>query len=137
MTIKNIYTLLTLLIVFSAPEILHAQPDTANREIRLIHELTTQPELAGGIHRYLEKNTRYPPAARENEITGRIFVRFLIDENGTVSHVSLLPGARRLGAGLEEEAVRVVKTMPAWQPGTYKGKAVRVVYTLPVYFNLE
>lgn len=134
---ERINSLLLLLVLFSAPVVLHAQSDTVNREKRLIHELTTQPELAGGVYSYLGKKIRYPPQARENGIEGRVFVRFLIDENGKITNVHLPSNTRRLGAGLEEEAVRVVKAMPAWRPGTYKEKAVRVVYTLPVYFKLE
>jgi protein TonB len=131
-----IYGPLLLLLLLSATITLHAQTDTVHTEKRLIDELPTQPEFPGDIHEYLAKNIRYPHIAKENSVVGKVYVRFLIDENGNVTD-AYLPYTRRLGAGLEDEALRVVKTMPAWQPATYNGKAVRVVYTLPVHFRLE
>lgn len=131
-----IYGPLLLLLLLSASIKLHAQTDTVYTQKRLIDELTTQPKFPGDIHEYLAKNIRYPHIAKENGVVGKVYVRFLIDENGNVTD-AYLPYTRRLGAGLEDEALRVVKTMPAWQPATYKDKAVRVVYTLPVHFRLE
>lgn len=130
------YSLLVVLVLVSTLGTLHAQTDTIPTEKRLIDELTTQPKFVGDLNEYLAKNIRYPAPARENAITGRVIVRFLIDENGRVSDASLV-GKRRWGGGLEQEALRIVKAMPAWQPATYKGKAVRVVYTLPIRFRLE
>lgn len=132
---RIIYGLLILL-VFSTSEILHAQTDTVRAKKRLIDELTTKPQFVGDMYHYLAKNIRYPVAAKENGITGKVWVRFLIDENGKVTDASLIR-KRRLGGGLEEEALRLVNNMPAWRPATYKGKAVRVIYTLPVTFRLE
>lgn len=131
-----IYGPLLLLLLLSASITLHAQTDIVHAEKRLIDELTTQPKFPGNVNEYLERKIRYPDGARENGVVGKVYVRFLIDENGNVTEASL-PYTDRLGAGLEEEALRVVKTMPAWQPATYKGKAVRVVYTLSVKFELE
>ena len=132
----TVHSLLLLLVVLSASITLHAQTDTGYAEKRLIHELTTQPKFPGNVNEYLARKIRYPGAARENSVVGKVYVRFLIDEYGNVTDATL-PYTRRLGAGLEDEALRVVKTMPAWQPATYKGKSVRVVYTLPVHFRLE
>ena len=131
-----IYGPLLILMLLSASITLHAQTDTIHAEKRLIDELTSQPKFPGNVNEYLARKIRYPAVARENSVAGKVYVRFLIDENGNVTD-AYLPYTRRLGAGLEDEALRVVKTMPAWQPATYKGKAVRVVYTLPVHFRLE
>lgn len=109
--------------------------DTAQAK-RLTDELTTQAEFKGDVYRYLGRSIKYPPAAKENAINGRVWVRFLIDENGSVN-TPFIVGKRRLGGGLEEEALRVVKAMPNWKPATYNGKPVRVVYTLPVAFKLQ
>ncbi len=130
----HIILLLALHILAHPP--LHAQQDTTHTIKRLIDELTTHPKFKGDVYEYIAKHIRYPYPAKENGVEGTIWVRFIIDENGNVSDAALV-SKRRLGAGLEEEAIRVVKTMPAWQPGTYKDKPVRVVYTLPVHFKLE
>ena len=94
------------------------------------------PEPPYDVYAYMGKNTKYPPAAKENGISGRVNVRFVVNEDGSVSGVEVA-GNRRLGGGLEEEAVRVVKSMPPWKAGKQNGRPVKVYYTLPVMFRLE
>jgi len=132
----GLHILWLLVLCISACTPAYAQQDTTLPVKRLIDELTTHPKFNGKVYEYIAKSIRYPPAARENGISGKVGVRFLIDENGHVSDPELV-SKRRLGAGLDQEAIRVVKSMPAWQPGTYKGKPVRVVYTLSIQFTLE
>lgn len=126
-----------LLMLLSTSVAMYAQTDTVHNEKRLIDELTSPPLFNGNVYKFLSRNIRYPHLAKDNGITGTVYVRFLIDENGNVTDPALALMSRKLGGGLDEEALRVVKTMPAWQPATYNGKAVRVVYTLPVKFRLE
>jgi len=83
---------------------------------------------------YLAKNTHYPDAARDNNIEGRVIVRFVVNEDGAVSDVQVQRG---IGGGCDEEAKRVVMAMPKWKPGKQNGKAVRVYFTLPIVFKLE
>ena len=93
------------------------------------------PSFPGGseaLKEYLKKNTMYPnPDAC---ITGRVVVVFVVDEKGNVGDVKV---ARSVEPSFDAEAVRVVKAMPRWNPGTEKGKAVKVRYTLPVNFRLQ
>ena len=72
--------------------------------------------------------------AIEKGIEGRVFVGFIIDVDGSVTDVKLLRG---IGGGCDEEAVRVVKSMPNWKPGKLYGEVVRVSYQIPVNFKLE
>jgi protein TonB len=95
-----------------------------------------QPEFVGGstaLDKFLDANLRYPLVARENEIMGRVIVRFMVAEDGTVAHAKVLRG---IGAGCDEEALRVVKAMPRWRPGKVNGKPVRAMYVLPITFKL-
>ncbi len=95
------------------------------------------PEFPGGIeamYKFLAQNIKYPQLARENNITGRVYVTFVVEKDGSVSGVKVL---RDIGGGCGAEAVRVVKSMPKWTPGKQRGKAVRVQYNLPVNFNLQ
>ena len=72
--------------------------------------------------------------ARESGIQGRVFSNFVVEPDGSVSNVKVMRG---IGGGCDEEAVRVVKSMPKWKPGKQRGKAVRVSYNLPVNFKLQ
>jgi protein TonB len=95
------------------------------------------PEFPGGeveLMKYLQKNIKYPPAARENGIEGKVVLQFVVDEKGNISEIKII---RDIGGGCGDEAVRVVKTMPPWKPGKQNGNAVPVYYKLPVTFKLS
>jgi protein TonB len=95
------------------------------------------PEFPGGQAKMMEfiaQNIKYPAMARESGIQGRVFVNFVVEPDGSVSNVKVLRG---IGGGCDEEAVRVVKSMPNWTPGRQRGKAVRVSFNLPVRFTLQ
>ena len=74
--------------------------------------------------------------ARENGISGRITVRFVVDENGKVKMANV-PKGMGVGGGCDEEAIRVINTLPDWTPGKQNGHAVPVWYTVPVIFKLQ
>ncbi len=92
------------------------------------------PEPPFDINSYLSKNIRYPSAARENEIQGRVVLQFVVDQGGNVTNIEI---KKDIGGGCGQEAVRVVKAMPKWKPGKQNGQPVKVYYTLPVSFKLQ
>lgn len=95
------------------------------------------PEFPGGMSQmatYLSENIKYPEEAKDKDISGRVFISFVIEKDGSVSSAKIMRG---IGGGCDEEALRVVKAMPKWKPGMMKGKPVRVYYVLPVFFKLE
>ena len=95
-----------------------------------------QPEFVGGqtaLFNYLSNNVVYPPVAIQNNIQGRVVVSFIIEKDGSVSNVKLEYGVDPL---LDAEALRVVKTMPSWNPGKISGKPVRTQFALPITFRL-
>lgn len=95
------------------------------------------PTFPGGedaLNKYLSKNIRYPHVAQENGIQGTVFVQFIVDSEGNIKDVKTV-GATK-GGGLEEEAVRVVKTMPKWKAGRQNGRQVSVQFNLPIRFTL-
>ncbi|TCS85459.1 protein TonB [Anseongella ginsenosidimutans] len=102
-----------------------------------VHEYATiqkKPMFPGGMDKilpYVMKNFRYPRQAIENNIQGTVFVQFTIDRDGSIIDVKALRG-QELGGGLAEEAVRIVKAMPKWEPGEQNGRKVKVRYTIPV-----
>ncbi|MBP6977829.1 MAG: energy transducer TonB [Bacteroidales bacterium] len=82
---------------------------------------------------YLQKNIQYPPEARKNNIQGTVYIIFVVESNGYISGVKVLKG---IGGGCDEEAIRVVKKMPTWNPGKQRGKPVRVLINMPIRFAL-
>lgn len=95
------------------------------------------PEFPGGqgeMMKYLRKNVKYPPLAKDAGIQGRVFVTFVVGKDGQVTDVKVMKG---IGYGCDEEALRVVEKMPAWKPGKQRGKAVKVQFNLPITFRLK
>ena len=95
------------------------------------------PEFPGGMKgllHYLGKHTRYPSIAAENGIQGKVYVRFVINENGEVGDAQLI---RSVDPALDKEALRVVGNLPRWKPGKQAGKPVSVWFTIPIVFVLE
>ena len=94
------------------------------------------PEFPGGndkIQVFLHKNIKYPPLAKQKKIEGRVHVEFIVDMTGQVQNVQVKRSADPV---LDEEAVRVIKKMPLWNPGRQDGKAVNVSLIVPVEFKL-
>ena len=121
------------IVEYVAPEV--EDEEIVEQEIFMVVE--EMPEFPGGVAKlgdYLAKNIKYPQMARESGVQGRVFINFVIEPDGHVSNVKVMRG---IGAGCDEEAVRVVKSMPKWKPGKQRGKAVRVSYNLPVNFQLK
>lgn len=92
------------------------------------------PVFPGDLNSYLSKNLNYPAEAREKGIQGNVIVQFIIDETGKVINPKIVRGNATV---LDNEAIRVVKTMPYWKPGKQNGKAVAVRYTMPIKFVLK
>lgn len=93
------------------------------------------PQFPGGVealYKYLAENIVYPMQAKDNNISGRVYVSFVVEKDGSISDPKVL---RNIGAGCGEEAVRVVQNMPRWTPGKNRGKPVRTRYNLPVNFT--
>jgi len=94
------------------------------------------PEFKGGEvarQRYLVESTVYPRVASELGIAGTVMVSFVVEPDGSISNVKVI---RSVTASLDEEAIRVTKSMPKWNPGKQRGKAVRVRYMMPIKFVL-
>jgi TonB family protein len=96
-----------------------------------------KPEFPGGqaaLSQYLSQNILYPAEALENKTQGEVTVSFIVNEKGYVRSPSIVKG---LGSGIDEEAVRVVLSMPKWNPGIQGGKQVPVRYSMPIQFSLS
>jgi len=119
--------------IIDVPSDVVADPD----EGKIFTVVEEMPGFPGGeekLFEYLRKNIKFPPVARENGIQGRVFVTFVVDKDGRVKDVKILRG---IGGGCDEEALRVIRSMPDWKPGKQNGRAVSVQYNLPVNFTLK
>ena len=85
------------------------------------------------FYTYVGKKLKYPAQARRMGTEGKVFVQFVINKDGTISDVVAIKG---IGAGCDEEAVRIIQASPAWTPGKQRGKAVKQRMVLPITFKL-
>ena len=95
------------------------------------------PDFPGGMkkfYEYLGKSIKYPVTAQNNNVQGKIFLSFTVEKDGELNDVQVIRG---LGSGLDEEALRVIKGSPKWNPGIQNGDPVRVKYHIAVNFTLD
>lgn len=95
------------------------------------------PEFPGGesaLHKYLNDHIEYPSAASSANMQGNVRIKFVVNEDGSISNAEVTKG---FGYGSEAEAIRVVNGMPLWKPGRNNGKAVKVWFYLPITFKLN
>jgi periplasmic protein TonB len=110
------------------------QPKEDVDEIFMVVEENASP--VGGMqafYEYVGKKLKYPAQARRMNIEGKVFVEFVVNRDGTIQDVKAIKG---IGAGCDEEAVRVIQSAPAWKPGKQRGKPVRQRMVLPITFKL-
>ncbi|MBK7212133.1 MAG: energy transducer TonB [Bacteroidales bacterium] len=97
----------------------------------------TNPEFPGGeaeMHRYLAENIIYPEIAKQNNIKGTVYVRFVVERDGSISNIKVIRG---IGGGCDEMSSSVIASMPKWTPGYQRLKPVRVFFTIPIEFQLR
>ena len=96
------------------------------------------PTFQGGdlmkFREWVQKRLRYPQIAQENGISGRVTLSFVIEKDGSLTNIEVMQSPDR---SLSEEAIRVLKTSPKWEPGKQRNQPVRVKYTLPVAFQIR
>lgn len=98
----------------------------------------TMPAFPGGeaeMMSFIKKNIKYPQQAQKMDIQGTVFVEFVVNSDGKLSNIKVVEG-RSVGYGLDDEAIRVVRMMPDWNPGKNSGRPVRVRMTIPIKFKL-
>ena len=98
--------------------------------------VSQMPEFSDGdVNAWLSRHTNYPSSARDNNIEGRVIVTFVVNETGAINAIEI--GRSSGNSALDNEAKRVVGSMPAWKPGKNNGKEVKVQFSLPITFKLD
>jgi len=106
-------------------------------EMEIFTVVESMPGYPGGDAarmQFLQENIKYPQMARESGIQGTVYVTFVVETDGRVTDVRVLRG---IGGGCDEEAIRVIQSMPKWVPGKQRGKPVRVQFNMPIKFTLQ
>lgn len=109
------------------------EEEVADEIFTIVEESATPDGGMLAFYNYVRKKLKYPSQARRMGIEGRVFVEFIVDKDGTLTNVKAIKG---IGAGCDEEAVRVIKSHPKWSPGKQRGKAVKQKIVLPITFQL-
>lgn len=108
------------------------EEDTGEEEVFTVVE--NMPSFKeGDVLKWINTHTKYPVIAQENGVEGRVHVSFVVEKDGSITDVKVM---RSVDASLDKEAIRVIKSMPKWNPGSQRGKPVRVSYNLPINFKL-
>lgn len=113
------------------------EPEVKHEPEKIFVAVEQPAEFPGGpaaMMKWLSNNIRYPEAAQANGIHGRVVVKFVVEKDGSIGSPSIVKGVDR---DLDQEALRVVKRMPKWQPGKNNGQPVRSYFNLPVTFRLQ
>ena len=122
--------------LFSQVPITVASPEGAQNKGEIFEEVDVEASFSGGaaeMMQYIAHNVKYPEISMENGEQGKVFVEFVVNEDGTVSNIKILRGVSR---DIDVEAMRVVKNMPKWTPAEIEGKKVRSIARIPINFML-
>ncbi|MCK5822535.1 MAG: energy transducer TonB [Bacteroidales bacterium] len=113
------------------------EDEDEEEEAEIFYVVENMPEFPGGtneMRKYIANNIVYPEIAKENGITGKVYVQFVVNGKGKIEQVKVVRG---VDPSIDKEAVRVIKNLPKWKPGKQRGKPVKVSFTVPINFQLN
>lgn len=117
--------------IISMPE---PEEEKAETIFQIVEEM---PSPRGGLqafYKYLNKNLKYPSKAQRIGIEGRVHLSFVVETDGSLTDIKVMKG---IGAGCDEESIRVMQHAPKWNPGKQRGNPVRIRYAFPIVFKLN
>jgi TonB family protein len=101
---------------------------------RVVEEMPSFPGGQGKLMEFLGTNIKYPKLAKDNNVEGMVVASFIVQKDGSITDLKLIKG---IGAGCDEETIRVLGLMPKWEPGKQKGKTVAVQFNLPIRYKID
>lgn len=142
------FGLIIIILLFSLPKVVDAKPIPQQDTIFFI--VDKMPEFPGGnseLRTFIDKNLVYPISSQKKGVQAKVYVKFIISSTGRVDNVEVIRTVSKSPKDkpenweeevpiLEEEAMRLIKSLPRWTPGQQKGKKVAVWYTMPINFSL-
>jgi protein TonB len=130
---------LYILFLFCIPLFVEAQEQNTTTDSNIVFTIVERmPQFPGGdegLIKYLIENMKYPAQAKKNGISGTVYLTFVVNKLGNIEDAKVLRSVKN-GEELNDEALRVIKSMPTWTPGTQNEKTVSVQYNLPIKFTL-
>lgn len=117
-------------IVFEEP----VEEEETDEIFQIVEQTATFKGGMGAFYQYVQKHMKYPSQAQRMGLEGKVFVEFVVGKDGSIGDVKVLRG---IGAGCDEEAIRVLKNSPKWSPGKQRGRPVRQRMVLPITFKLN
>lgn len=108
--------------------------EQSDKVFEVVDEMPSFPGGQSALFDFMAKNIKYPEVAEDNGIQGRVLVTFIVKKDGSLSDVRV---AKSVDPSLDKEAVRIIKSMPKWNPGIHRGRYVNVKFTVPVTFRLQ
>ena len=116
------------------PSVVEEPVEKPEEIFKVVEQKPEFPDGEAAMLKFIYDNIKYPPIARDNGVEGTVFVSFVVEKDGSVTDVKTV---RDIGGGCGNEAIRVVKMFPKWNPGKQRGRPVRVLFNLPVKFKLQ
>ena len=110
---------------------------TPQNEEEVFRVVEKMPKFPGGDKariKYMVENIKYPEDARKKGKSGTVYITYVVEKDGSISHAKILRGFYK---SCDEEALRVIMAMPSWEPGMDKGKPVRTEFNMPISFKLD
>lgn len=124
----------SLIEVQDAPKEEIVKDEKKEEAFTFVEEMPSYPEGQDELLRFISSNVVYPEIAKRAQVEGKVMVGFVVEKDGSITDVRVVKG---IGAGCDEEAVRVTKLMGRWRPGKQNGKPVRVRMVIPFQFKLQ
>lgn len=121
-------------VVFEEPVKAVVVEDDEDKIFTVVEQTAEFPGGMEALYKFLQKNFRYPNSARRMNVSGRVFVQFIVDKEGKISNVEVVKG---LSPDCDKEAIRVVELMPPWKPAKQNGRSVKSKFVFPVVFKLQ
>jgi protein TonB len=124
----------SLLEVQDAPKVVQEEAEEKAEVFTYVEEMPSFPGGQEELLTFLAENIKYPEIAKRAGVEGKIFVSFVVAKSGKITDIQMVKG---IGAGCDEEAIRVVRMMPEWKPGKQNGAPVNVRVSIPIVFKLQ
>lgn len=130
-------SLLTLFALISFSQLQAQEVSSDSLDVKVFTYVDKPTEFPGGLnefHKFISENIQYPEKAMKKGVQGKVFVKFIVERNGSITNAEVIKG---ISPEIDKEALRVIGIMPKWIPAELYKQKVRQEYTMPIQFKLN